>query len=221
MELWKDTSTVLLESPPYASAAVPATVCTGSEWYLFPSHFYLPRGARLAFVDDGFRGILPQQYSLGRGDPALYSEQETALNVSLRRNGTYLPPLQPFNNENREERSRYVPIGSCDYLVVLVEGNNSTEAAQMKSQLDVIRHSIIASNILSDSISVGVANHSEAISVQIGEEDFKYSISAVRRVISSEYTTSSLARAYYIPLQQIQKLLGYKYYILLKKLAMS
>ena len=220
MELWKDTSNVLLQSPPAPplSGALPAVVCTGSEWYLFPSHFFLPRGARLSFLDDGFRGILPQHYSFGRSDPSLFAEQEIALGVSLTHNGTYLTPVQPFNNGNREESSRYVPIASCDFIVALVD-TNSFEVFQLKSQLDIIRHSIIDSKILKDSTPVGLANHSETISVQIDKLHLKYSIAAMRRVISSEYTTSSLARAYYIPLQAIRNRIRYKYYILLKKLA--
>jgi hypothetical protein len=42
-------------------AAAPAVVvCTGKEWHRFPSHFLLPAGVALAFVDGGFRGQLPR-----------------------------------------------------------------------------------------------------------------------------------------------------------------
>jgi alpha-1,2-mannosyltransferase len=75
-------------------------VCTGGEWYQFPSHFFLPPHARLQYIDDHFGGILPQHFA-----PL---------------NGTAAVPLQAFNNRNREEKARYVPLLECDYLVLLM-----------------------------------------------------------------------------------------------------
>ena len=74
-------------------------VCTGSEWYYFPSHFFLPENSRLEFIQDGFGGQLPQHY------------------VAV--NGTAQAGLQPFNDLNQEETSRYVPLDTCDYIVKL------------------------------------------------------------------------------------------------------
>ena len=37
-------------------------VCVGKEWYRFSSHFLLPEGAQLSFVDGGFRGQLPRAF---------------------------------------------------------------------------------------------------------------------------------------------------------------
>jgi hypothetical protein len=75
-------------------------VCTGGEWYQFPSHFFLPPHARLQYIDDHFGGILPQHFA-----PL---------------NGTAAVLLQAFNNRNREEKARYVPLLECDYLVLLM-----------------------------------------------------------------------------------------------------
>ena len=37
-------------------------VCTGREWYHFPSSFHLPEGYRLAFIRSGFDGLLPGDF---------------------------------------------------------------------------------------------------------------------------------------------------------------
>ena len=39
-------------------------VCVGAEWHRFPSSFFLPSPHyRLAFVESGFGGLLPRQFS--------------------------------------------------------------------------------------------------------------------------------------------------------------
>ena len=78
----------------------PARVCVGKEWYRFPSHFFLPADAELAFVRGGFGGQLPAPY------------------VAPPPAGARAVPGH-FNNRNREEPGRYVPIKSCDWLVEL------------------------------------------------------------------------------------------------------
>ena len=54
-----------------ASAILPPSpavmVCVGKEWYRFSSHFLLPEGAQLAFVDGGFRGQLPRAFERPKG----------------------------------------------------------------------------------------------------------------------------------------------------------
>ena len=76
-------------------------VCVGNEWYRFPSSFFLPPRARLAFVKDGFGGQLPAHYSAPwpAGSRAVHAH---------------------FNGLNREEPSRYVPLHTCDVLVDLL-----------------------------------------------------------------------------------------------------
>lgn len=76
-------------------------MCTGGEWYQFPSHFFLPAGARVQYIRDGFGGILPQHFATV--------------------NGTAGEPLQAFNDRNAEVTSRYVAPSDCDYLVLLVD----------------------------------------------------------------------------------------------------
>lgn len=104
--MWKDTSSYLTSLPSITqnnlnnidnNNSQDINVCVGIEWYQFPSHFFLPNHARLAYIDDGFHGILPQHFA------------------SI--NGTFGEPLQPFNDQNKEETIRYIPVKQCDYLI--------------------------------------------------------------------------------------------------------
>lgn len=80
-----------------AAKGEPAVVCVGSEWYRFPSSFFLPDGVELEFVEAGFHGQLPRHFDPGpRGTAAT-------------------PP--DMNDANAEEPARYVPLARCDYLV--------------------------------------------------------------------------------------------------------
>lgn len=79
------------------------SLCTGREWYIFPSHFFLPNHIDLHFFPDNFRGILPQYFS--------------------EFNGTFSEPIEPFNDKNQEERSRYMPLNKCDFLILTVDRN--------------------------------------------------------------------------------------------------
>ena len=72
-------------------------VCVGTEWYYFPSHFFLPSNAKLQYIEEDFHGILPQHFAVI--------------------NGTKNEPLQPFNNMNKEERTRYIERSSCEYII--------------------------------------------------------------------------------------------------------
>lgn len=93
--LWRDIHDITKKTNPRN----PLRVCTGNEWYYFPSHFYLPNHLSLAFVDDGFKGQLPQYYDAV--------------------NGTFSTPTHRFNDQNKEEVSRYVSLDSCNYVVLL------------------------------------------------------------------------------------------------------
>ena len=77
------------------------TVCTGAEWYTFPSHFFLPENVRLAYVRDSFHGQLPQYFASVNGTSATIHDT-------------------PFNDRNKEEPSRYVFLLQCDYLVAVM-----------------------------------------------------------------------------------------------------
>jgi len=77
----------------------PSTVfCTGSEWYRFPSSYFLPSKGRLEFYDAGFKGILPGQFNSTDGVP------------------------QFMNDMNMEEPARYVDLSDCDFVIDRFEG---------------------------------------------------------------------------------------------------
>ncbi|KAF9972115.1 mannosyltransferase [Actinomortierella ambigua] len=40
----------------------PVRVCVGKEWYRFPSHYFLPQGAKLGFIKSRFDGLLPGEF---------------------------------------------------------------------------------------------------------------------------------------------------------------
>jgi alpha-1,2-mannosyltransferase len=45
----------------------PCTICLGSEWYEFPSHFFVPEQCEVHFLDSGFGGILPAPFNQALG----------------------------------------------------------------------------------------------------------------------------------------------------------
>lgn len=95
---WQDLSQSLTRS------GETSNVCLGSDWYRFPSHFFLPSNAHLQYFEDRFHGILPQPFA--------------------EVNGTFAMPFLPMNDRNAEEVSRYVSIfDDCQVLV--------TSSAQM------------------------------------------------------------------------------------------
>eukprot|EP00771_Trimastix_marina_P001671 gnl/Trimastix_PCT/2757.p1 GENE.gnl/Trimastix_PCT/2757~~gnl/Trimastix_PCT/2757.p1 ORF type:complete len:677 (+),score=129.70 gnl/Trimastix_PCT/2757:40-2070(+) len=73
-------------------------VCTGKEWYRFPSSFFLPHeNDTLAFLQSGFTGLLPKPFA-----PLP--------------NGSFEIPTG-MNNRNMQEMDRYVDVSTCDFLV--------------------------------------------------------------------------------------------------------
>jgi hypothetical protein len=111
----------------------PSTVCVGNEWYRFPSHFFLPSNARLEYIDDGFKGVLPQHY------PSLSSFSSS---FSLNK-GTSSEPAQPFNNLNQEERSRYLDIHRCDYFIGSTVPSQLTDTFNLKEDNIILKGKVI------------------------------------------------------------------------------
>ncbi|KAG8183188.1 hypothetical protein JTE90_016976 [Oedothorax gibbosus] len=75
----------------------PVNICVGKEWYRFPSSFFLPDNWNLKFLKSEFKGQLPKPFE---DSP----------------NATRIIPTE-MNDQNLEERSRYVDIKACDYIV--------------------------------------------------------------------------------------------------------
>lgn len=81
-------------------------VCTCGEWYRFPSSFVLPVNHELAFLRSSFTGQLPQPFSE---------------HGSLARSEDF---LQPFNDLNQDEPTRYSKIQDCAYVIDLMESTD-------------------------------------------------------------------------------------------------
>ncbi|CAG0890674.1 unnamed protein product [Cyprideis torosa] len=81
-------------------------ICLGKEWHRFPSHFFLPSSQEweVAFLESEFKGQLPKHFI--PIDPEQRSAAEATSTVHT-----------DFNDENRQERSRFVNISTCDFVV--------------------------------------------------------------------------------------------------------
>ncbi|BGP06629.1 mannosyltransferase [Rhodotorula toruloides] len=97
-----------------ASKALPLDVlaplnlrlCIGKEWHRFPSSWLVPDEVETRFIKSEFDGILPKVW------------EEPGEGKGLFGRATAVEP-QGMNMFNREEKDRYVPVASCDYLVDL------------------------------------------------------------------------------------------------------
>ena len=162
MQAWEELGASLAREQQGSTTTVVRRVCTGGEWYFFPSHFFLPNHARLEFVSDYFHGQLPQHFS----GPAWQG-------------GTWATPRQPFNDLNREEKSRYVQLADCDYVVALIN-----------TDVDQAQHGPMVA-----SMSLATA----ASAAEPGEGN-SFSFVLEKAVLDPVRSSSSLARAYHIPL---------------------
>jgi alpha-1,2-mannosyltransferase len=117
-----------------ASSSVPKIVCTGGEWYRFPSSYHLPGNTQLAFLKSSFLGQLPQQFSK-------YGSKEESLKVQHGQ----------FNELNNEELDRYVDIAECSYLIDVLDvahcedGDGDISACSKYVQMDRKQWAQIAS----------------------------------------------------------------------------
>lgn len=69
-------------------------LCVGKEWHRYPNSFFLPDSRwKIQFIKSEFAGQLPQPF-----------------------NGTNVIPSD-FNDENREEISRYIQVSQCHFIV--------------------------------------------------------------------------------------------------------
>ncbi|TIC43277.1 hypothetical protein E3Q08_02357 [Wallemia mellicola] len=80
------------------------TLCYGKDWYRFPSSYLIPQNVDVQFIESEFDGILPSHWP---------QNSEGLLN-NIRR----IPPN--MNDQNKQERDRFVPVDSCDYIVDVV-----------------------------------------------------------------------------------------------------
>jgi alpha-1,2-mannosyltransferase len=72
-------------------------ICMADEWHRFPSHFFLPKDQRIAFVKLHFKGLLPQYYP-----------ESTSSTVNK------------FNGLNQGVAEHYTDPSKCDYFLLSV-----------------------------------------------------------------------------------------------------
>ena len=92
-------------------------ICSGKEWYRFPSHYFLmdggvnyqdnPRQLEFGFIPSAFNGQLPQLFSSAKNATAL------------------IPPY--FNGDNVLDPSAYTDLNDCHYIVDLDLGPDQYE----------------------------------------------------------------------------------------------
>mmetsp|Transcript_497 Transcript_497/g.665 ORF Transcript_497/g.665 Transcript_497/m.665 type:complete len:550 (+) Transcript_497:459-2108(+) len=92
------------------------TLCVGGEWHRFPASFFLPSNrVKLAFLPSDFKGQLPQPFR--------------------EKNGTFAEPLQPFNDLNKEEPSRYTTMKKCDYITEYIPSSPDATLSDLALEL--------------------------------------------------------------------------------------
>ncbi|KAF3925496.1 hypothetical protein AA313_de0204064 [Arthrobotrys entomopaga] len=96
-------------------------VCFGKEWYRFPSSFFLPGAARPRFIKSLFAGLLP----------GTFPEMSDGF-----RDGTWRIP-ENMNDLNEEDRSKYIPIESCDYIIDSYFDKREEQSLEPNYVLDV------------------------------------------------------------------------------------
>ncbi|KAG0052891.1 mannosyltransferase [Gryganskiella cystojenkinii] len=121
----------------------PVRVCVGKEWYRFPSHYFLPEGARLGLIKSHFDGLLPGEFyeqvsmdTIKETEDLKPSAAEGKMHRPMsridwrwsaeRRPGTSFVPKQ-MNNQNKEVWEHYTPLEKCQYLVDLDYSGRHTE----------------------------------------------------------------------------------------------
>ena len=89
-------------------------VCVGKEWYRFPSHYFLPHGMKLGFVESGFGGLLPayfkvlSQESVHIQDYLLKRDMVGYIDAARSATRTLAEPVERVNDLNEPELDRYV-----------------------------------------------------------------------------------------------------------------
>ncbi|CCH61976.1 hypothetical protein TBLA_0G00270 [Henningerozyma blattae CBS 6284] len=79
-------------------------VCTGREWYHYPTSFFLPDNMRLKFIKSGFNGLLPGDFI-----------ENTSIVNQIRT----IP--QNMNNMNLFESDKIIPVEHCNYFIDIMQ----------------------------------------------------------------------------------------------------
>lgn len=137
--------------PPHVYNTSYTTICMGREWYRFPSSYFLPDNARLAFIKSGFDGLLPGPFRESHSElpsPKITSSSSISeflssyfYSNSSAISGIWTPPLgKNVNNMNKQDLSLILPLEKCTYIVEsgfpIDEGDDSSKvvtSADMKT----------------------------------------------------------------------------------------
>ena len=168
------------------ATAIPTyTVCTAGEWYLFPSHFFLPSNVRIGYVEGTFHGLLPRYFpSTNLTTTAVVVDNDTSehhvsdqqVTIHL---GTRQSTGEDFNGLNQEVRSRYLVESDCDAFV-LVLNNDSNEAIKTSTETE----------------TETIHKDDRARNTNQKQSKKKHTMQLILDPANSQ---SSLARAYFIP----------------------
>jgi alpha-1,2-mannosyltransferase len=182
---WSALSSTIKGAPAAAAGGAQSqvrgyNVCVGKEWYRFPASYFLPEHtqphggpASLQYIKSGFSGLLPQPYLQG------------ANATRAVRSG--------YNDENREEKDRYVDISACDFVIDFkLPTPRHTQDAHFEPYFD--EGAIIAqSEVKSASKCPCVASKDE------GSSSSSRWVSVWSAPFLHADSTPSLARAFFIP----------------------
>jgi alpha-1,2-mannosyltransferase len=100
----------------------PFLLCTGIEWFRFPSSYNLPGRIKLAFLPSPFSGQLPQYFSI-------YGSQDKSLTVQGK-----------FNDINAIEMDRFVNISDCSFVIELVGDQDDEVDIDSKSVIESMKN---------------------------------------------------------------------------------
>ncbi|KAI8361137.1 Alg9-like mannosyltransferase family-domain-containing protein [Mortierella sp. GBAus27b] len=125
-------------------------VCVGKEWYRFPSHYFLPEGAKLGFLKSHFDGLLPGEFlempprdaelPLENKPPVAKDKDNRPMRIDWRwsadrRPGTSFVPKH-MNNQNKEAPGHYTPLDKCHYLVDLDYSGRFTDQNESEDLIE-------------------------------------------------------------------------------------
>ena len=89
-----------------------AIICTSTEWYRFPSHFFVSNSSTLRFINPNVFGHLPHLY-------------QTSLDDSHQIATSWSPTW--FNDKNQQDLHTYLSsIDLCDYVIELNTKSNKS-----------------------------------------------------------------------------------------------
>lgn len=94
-------------------------VCTGGEWYRFPTSFFLPDNVQLGFLKTSFGGQLPQPFTP-------HGSRSKSLDVQTGR----------FNDMNVEELDRYLDVSKCSYIVEMISNASDKSSPECLHYMD-------------------------------------------------------------------------------------